>query len=88
MSEIVKELKQWCKAIGDEQHRKKVLRRQKEANMEAQRRVQAREFGGELFFCFDGIPLLHVDDLTDALGKIVRDARTHFTDYRMTQELS
>ncbi len=25
MSEILKEIKQWCKAIGDEQHRKKVL---------------------------------------------------------------
>ena len=63
MSEILKEIKQWCKAIGDEQHRKKALRREKEVKHEAQLRVQVREFGGELFFCFDGIPLLHEDDL-------------------------
>lgn len=34
MSEILKEIKQWCKAIGDEQHRKKVLRREKEVKHE------------------------------------------------------
>ena len=48
MSEILKEIKQWWKAIGDEQHRKKVLRREKEVKHEAQLRVQVREFGGEL----------------------------------------
>lgn len=88
MSEILKEIKQWWKAVDDEHHRKKVLKRQKEAKLEAARRVQAMEFGGELFFCFDGIPLLHADDLTDKLGGIVRDARGHFCDYRMTQELA
>lgn len=34
MSEILKEIKQWCKAIGDEQHRKKALRREKEVKHE------------------------------------------------------
>lgn len=86
MSEILKEIKQWCKAIGDEQHRKKVLRREKEVKHEAYQRVQVREFGGELFFCFDGIPLLHEDDLTTDLGSAAREARGHFCDYRMTQE--
>ena len=50
MSEIVKEIKQWWKAVSDEHHHKKVLERQKEAKLEAARRVQAMEFGGELFF--------------------------------------
>lgn len=84
MSEILKEIKQWCKAIGDEQHRKKVLRKEKEVKHEAYQRVQVREFGGELFFCFDGIPLLHEDDLTIDLGSAAREARGHFCDYRMT----
>lgn len=86
MSEILKEIKQWCKAIGDEQHRKKVLRREKEVKHEAYQRVQVREFGGELFFCFDGIPLLHENDLTTDLGSAAREARGHFCDYRMTQD--
>lgn len=86
MSEILKEIKQWCKAIGDEQHRKKALRREKEVKHEAQLRVQVREFGGELFFCFDGIPLLHEDDLATDLGSAAREARGHFCDYRMTQD--
>lgn len=86
MSEILKEIKQWCKAIGDEQHRKKALRREKEVKHEAYQRVQVREFGGELFFCFDGIPLLHEDDLTTDLGSAAREARGHFCDYRMTQD--
>ncbi len=86
MSEILKEIKQWCKAIGDEQHRKKALRREKEVKHEAQLRVQVREFSGELFFCFDGIPLLHEDDLTTDLGSAAREARGHFCDYRMTQD--
>lgn len=86
MSEILKEIKQWCKAIGDEQHRKKVLRREKEVKHEAYQRVQVREFGGELFFCFDGIPLLREDDLTTDLGSAAREARGHFCDYRMTQD--
>lgn len=86
MSEILKEIKQLCKAIGDEQHRKKALRREKEVRHEAQLRVQVREFGGELFFCFDGIPLLHEDDLTTDLGSAAREARGHFCDYRMTQD--
>lgn len=86
MSEILKEIKQCCKAIGDEQHRKKALRREKEVRHEAQLRVQVREFGGELFFCFDGIPLLHEDDLTTDLGSAAREARGHFCDYRMTQD--
>lgn len=42
MSEILKEIKQWCKAIGDEQHRKKALRREKEVKHEAQLRVQVK----------------------------------------------
>lgn len=87
MTEIIKELKQWWKAMSDEQHRREVLKRQKQVQQEALRRVQVREFGGELFFSFDGIPLLHADDLTDKLGNVVRDARAHFSDYRMTQEL-
>lgn len=87
MSKIIKEIKQWCQAMSDEQHRRKVLRRQKEVQQEALRRVQVREFGGELYFSFDGIPLLHADDLVDNLGSIVRDARNHFSDYRLTQEL-
>lgn len=86
MSEILKEIKQWWKAIGDEQHRKKALRREKEVKHEAQLRVQVREFGCELFFCFDGIPLLHEDDLTTDLCSAVREARGHFCDYRMTQD--
>lgn len=88
MKEIWKELRQWLKAIGDERHRRKVLRRQNEAKQEACLRVQAREYGGELYFCFDNIPLLHCDDLTDKLGSIVREARDHYCDYRMTQELT
>ena len=86
MSEILKEIKQWCKAIGDEQHRKKVLRMEKEVKHEAYQRVQVREFGGELFFSFDGIPLLHEDDLAIDLGSAAREARGHFCDYRMTQD--
>lgn len=87
MSEIIKEVREWWKAMTDEQHRQRVLKRQKEVQQEALRRVQVREFGGELFFSFDGIPLLHADDLTMGLGAMVREARTHFSDYRMTQEL-
>lgn len=86
MSKIIKDFKAWCDAIADEQHRKKVLRREKEVKHEAHQRVQVREFGGELFFCFDGIPLLHEDDITTDLGSATREARGHFCDYRMTQD--
>lgn len=88
MKEIYQEVRLWLRAMGDARHHRKVVRREREARREAAHRVQAREFGGELYFCFDGIPLLHSDDLTDKLGNIVRDARSTFSDYRMTQELS
>lgn len=86
MAKIIENFRAWCKAIADESRCKHVRRREREAKAEALRRVQVTEFGGELFFCFDGIPLLHEDDLTTDLGSATREARAHFRDYRMTQD--
>lgn len=69
-------------------NRKKARRakRARRADEQAQHRVQAREFDGYLYLCFDNVPLLAADRLSDDLAEAVNAARMAVADYLLRGE--
>ena len=50
--------------------------------MDARRAVQVREFGGEVFVCMDGVPMLPVDGLKWDLPTVLDVSREAYLKYR------
>lgn len=50
--------------------------------MDARRAVQVREFGGEVFVCMDGVPMLPVDGLKWDLPTVLDVSREAYIKYR------
>lgn len=49
--------------------------------MDARRAVQVREFGGEVFVCMDGVPMLPVDGLKWDLPTVLNVSREAYVKY-------
>jgi hypothetical protein len=49
--------------------------------MDARRAVQVREFGGEVFVCMDGVPMLPVDGLKWDLPTVLDVSREAYVKY-------
>lgn len=45
-------------------------------------RLQAREFHGKMFLCFDNVPILETEDLTESLAASVLQARLYYIKYK------
>lgn len=50
--------------------------------LEAMSRLQAREFHGKMFLCFDNVPILETEDLTESLAASVLQARLYYIKYK------
>lgn len=60
---VLDELKAWLNAERKARNEKR-LRRKQQLWLESETIVQAREFSGEVYICFNNVPLLPADGLT------------------------
>ena len=86
MKKLFIAVKAWWKKISEEAHRKKVLKHERNIKREALSRLQAREFEGEIYLCFDNVPIIQEVDLVEDLGYVLETAREHYLEYRPTND--
>lgn len=61
---VLDELKAWLSAERKARNEKKAAKKAAALVRESEMIVQAREFSGEVYFCFNNVPLLPADCLT------------------------
>lgn len=86
MKKLFFAVKAWWKKISEEAHRQKVLKHERNIKREALSRLQAREFEGDIYLCFDNVPLIQEVDLVSDLGCALADAREHYLEYRLLND--
>ena len=86
MKKLFIAIKAWWEKISEEAHRKKVLKHERNIKREALVRLQAREFEGEIYLCFDNVPIIQEADLAGDLGYVLETAREHYLGYRLLND--
>lgn len=86
MKKLFIAVKAWWEKISEEAHRQKVLKHERNIKREALSRLQAREFEGEIYLCFDNVPIVQEVDLAQDLGCTLETAREHYLEYRLLDE--
>lgn len=86
MKKLFFAVKAWWKKVSEEAHRQKVIKHERNIKREALSRLQAREFEGEIYLCFDNVPLIQEVDLVSDLGCALADAREHYLEYRLLND--
>lgn len=86
MKKLFIAVKAWWKKISEEAHRKKVLKHERNIKREALVRLQAREFEGDIYLCFDNVPIIQEVDLVEDLGYVLETARKNYLEYRLTND--
>ena len=86
MKKLFIAIKAWWEKISEEAHRQKVLKHERNIKREALSRLQVREFEGEIYLCFDNVPILQEVDLAEGLGYAVETAREHYQEYRLAND--
>lgn len=86
MKKLFIAVKAWWKKISEEAHRKKVLKHERNIKREALVRLQAREFEGDIYLCFDNVPIIQEVDLVEDLGYVLETARENYLEYRLTND--
>ena len=86
MKKLFIAVKAWWKKISEEAHRKKVLKHERNIKREALVRLQAREFEGEIYLCFDNVPIIQEVDLVEDLGYVLETARENYLEYRLATD--
>ena len=86
MKKLFIAVKAWWEKISEEDHRKKVLKHERNIKREALSRLQAREFEGDIYLCFDNVPIIQEVDLVEDLGYVLETARKNYLEYRLTND--
>ena len=86
MKEIISTIQEWWKRMREEHHRKQVMKREKELRLEALRRIQVREFEGLLYFCYNDIPLIEVENFCMSAEYLLQSVRDKYVDYHLTKD--
>lgn len=86
MKKLFFAVKAWWKKISEEAHRQKVLKHERNIKREALSRLQAREFEGNIYLCFDNVPIIQEVDLVENLGCVLETAREHYLEYRLLND--
>lgn len=86
MKEIISTIQEWWKRMGAEHRRKQVMKREKELRREALRRIQVREFEGLLYFCYNDIPLIEVENFCMSAEYLLPSVRDKYVDYHLTKD--
>lgn len=86
MKRIISTIQECWKRMGTEHHRKQVMKREKELRREALRRIQVREFEGLLYFCYNDIPLIEVENFCMSAEYLLQSVRDKYVDYHLTKD--
>lgn len=86
MKKLFFAVKAWWKKISEEALRQKVLKHERNIKREALSRLQAREFEGDIYLCFDNVPIIQEVDLVEDLGNVIETAREHYLEYRLLND--
>lgn len=86
MKKLFIAVKAWWDKVSEEAHRKKVLKHERNIKREALSRLQAREFEGEIYLCFDNVPIIQEVDLVEDLGYVLETAREHYLEYLLATD--
>ena len=86
MKKLFIAIKAWWEKISEEAHRQKVLKHERNIKREALSRLQVREFEGEIYLCFDNVPILQEVDLAEGLGYMLEIAREHYLECRLVND--
>lgn len=86
MKEIISTIQEWWKRMRAEHHRKQVMKREKELHREALRRIQVREFEGLLYFCYNDIPLIEVENFCMSAEYLLQNVRAKYVEYHLTKD--
>lgn len=85
MSKFIQFVKDWFRAKHESYKKKAQEKRASLLRLEAMSRLQAREFHGKMFLCFDNVPILETEDLTESLAASVLQARLYYIKYKDTK---
>lgn len=86
MKKLFIAVKAWWEKISEEAYRQKMLKHERNIKREALSRLQAREFEGEIYLCFDNVPILQEADLAGDVGYMLEIAREHYLEYRLVND--
>lgn len=82
MSKFIQFVKDWFHAKHESYQKKAQEKRATLLRLEAMSRLQEREFHGKMFLCFDNVPILETEDLTESLAASVLQARLYYIKYK------
>lgn len=86
MKKIISTIQEWWQRMGAEHHRKQVMKREKELRREALRRIQVREYEGLLYFCYNDIPLIEVENFCMSAEYLLQSVRDKYVDYHLMKD--
>lgn len=86
MKKLFIAVKAWWEKISEEAHHQKMLKHERNIKREALSRLQAREFEGKIYLCFDNVPIIQEVDLAGDLGHMLETAREHYLEYRLAND--
>lgn len=86
MKKLFIAVKAWWEKISEEAHHQKMLKHERNIKREALSRLQAREFEGEIYLCFDNVPIVREADLTVDLVDELEIAREYYLKYRLAND--
>ena len=81
MEKIIQAIRELLRRWNDSRTAKK----EREAKAESSRRVQVKEYMGNLYICVDGMPLLRDVDVNDDLCTTVETMRENWMHYRIME---
>lgn len=83
MEKIIQAIRELLRRWNDSRTAKK----KREAKAESSRRVQVKEYMGNLYICVDGMPLLRDVDVNDDLCTTVETMRENWMYYRIMEQI-
>lgn len=82
MKRMIESMKAWLREERAARRRRRAARRATAIVRESERRVQAREFSGEIYLCVNDVPVMPAEGLTWDLPTAVTVAREAYARWR------
>ena len=84
---VLTQIVAWFRARQEQRRARKSARYSEELKRESERVLQVREFDGQLFVCYNEVPLLTTCMLKEGLPIVVEAARMMYVEYYKTKGL-
>lgn len=87
-SEMLERVREWWHRQVMKIKKRRADRRESHLMREAERRIQVREWNGDMYICVDDIPLLWEDDLSGAMSDALKSIRDTWVNYHFQEGMS